>query len=376
MKKVIIIGGGFAGLASLFRLSRYKKRFDLAITLISDREQVNFLPMLPDCLGRSVKTKHLLFNLADLSAKKYFNLLKSRVIAVDLKKKEVVTSGQSLNYDFLIISSGTETNFYGNNMAREHSFKLDSVEDAAFLFEALEKNSYAAYLIAGGGYTGIEVATNLRVYLEKRKIGRKIVIIERAPAILGPLPQWLKNCVEDNLKRLDIEVIVNSTIEKIETESTSLADGRTFNHAMLIWAAGVRTADFIQNLEVEKNPQGRIKVDEYLRVNDACFAAGDTAYFLYKHNFLRMAVQFAIAQGACSAKNIIRSLAGKRLIEYKAADLGLIVPMANNHGCGRILGMKMRGFLPVFFHYFMCIYRSYGFKNKIGIIKDLVTGNA
>ncbi len=376
MKKIVIIGGGFAGLASLFRLSHHGKKFDLEVTLVSDREEVNFLPMLPDCFGRGVKARHLLFDLAGLDTKKHFNFIKDRVIAVDLEKKEVTTSRLSLNYDFLIISSGTETNFYGNNTAREHSFKLDSVEDAAFLFSALEKNNYDAYLVAGGGYTGIEVATNLRVYLNKRKIERKIIIIERAPAILGPLPEWLKNYVARNLKKLDIEVLVNSGIENIETEGIRLVDGRTFNHPMLIWAAGVRTADFIQNLKVEKNPQGRIKVDEYLRVNDSCFAAGDTAYFFYKHNFLRMAVQFAIAQGTSSAKNIIRSLSGIKLTRYKPADLGLILPMANNQACGRVLGINMRGFLPIFFHYLMCIYRSYGFKNKLGIIKDLLTGNA
>jgi len=366
MTKIIIIGGGFAGLASLAKLCPHKKRLGLEVTLINDKQGVSFLPMLPDCLGRNVNPKHLLFDLAAFSRKKNFNFIKDKVVSVDLAKKEVSTLTSNLTYDFLIISSGSETNFYGNNEMRKAAFKLDDCQDASRLSSALAKNDYDAYFIVGGGYTGIEVATNLRVYLRKRKINKKIVIVERAASILGPLPQWMKDYVTDNLRQLNIEVLLNSGIEKIGAMDKS----------MLIWAAGVRTADFIQNLKVEKNAQARIRVDAYLRVNDSCFAAGDSAYFSYKNNFLRMAVQFAIMEGAYCAGNIIRSIEGKALVKYKPIDRGLIIPLANNKACGLVLGIKMKGFLPVFLHYLMCIYRSYGFKNKFGIIKDLLTGNA
>lgn len=376
MKKIVIIGGGFAGVASLLKLLRRKKKLGLEITLISDKEKSSFLPMLPDCLGRNVKPKHLLFDLAALSARKQFNFIRDKVIAVDLEKKEVQASSLFLDYDYLVISSGSETNFYGNNEIKERAFKLDDAQDASLIAEALRKNEYEACLVCGAGYTGIEVATNLRVYLGKRKINRKIIIIERAPSILGPLPQWIKEYVADNLKRLGIEVSLNSGIQKVEANRIILADGRVFDNSLLIWAAGVKAADFIQALKVEKNPQGRIKVDEYLRVNESCFAAGDVAYFNHRNNYLRMAVQFAIAQGSSAASNIVRSIENKKLARYRPLDLGLIIPMANNRACGVILGTNLKGFAPVFFHYAMCVYRSYGFKNKFGIIKDLTGRDA
>ncbi len=375
MKKIVIIGGGFAGLSALSRLLPCKQRFGLEITLINDREKVSFLPMLPDCLGRGIQPEHLLFDLPAASSKKNFHFIRDKVIAVDLLKREVRTSTSVLTYDFLIISSGTETNFYANNEIRERGFKLDDAADAAAIYKALGQKDYDYYLIAGGGYTGIEVATNLRVYLRKRKINKRIIIVERSASILGPLAQWIKDYVSENLKRLNIEVSLNSGIDKIEEREIRLSDGKTFSNPLLIWAAGVRTSDFIQNLKVEKNPQGRIKVDDYLRINDSSFAAGDTAYFQHRDNFLRMAVQFALAEGDCAARNVIKSIEGREPVKYKPVDLGLIIPMANNKACGIILGIKMKGILPILLHYVMCIYRSYGLRNKFGIIKDLILSN-
>ena len=364
MKKIVVIGAGFAGLAACSRFYNYTKKRDLEVTLINDKPKFSFLPMLPDCLGRGVRPDYLVLDLAALSHKKNFDFIKDKVTAVDLEKKEISTSALNLKYDFLIIASGSETNFYGNNEIKKSAFKLDDAEDAVSLRQALAEKDYGSYLIVGGGYTGIEVATNLRVYLDRKGINKRIAIVERAPSILGPLPEWMKGYVSGNLKRLGIEVFTNTSVDKVEG----------FSNPMLIWAAGVRTADFIQNLKVEKNTQGRIKTDEYLRVNDSCFAAGDAAYFSYKDNFLRMAVQFAIMQGDSAAGNILRSIRGNKLIKYKPVDLGLIIPLANNRACGKVLGVNMQGYLPILFHYIMCIYRTYGFKNKFGILKDLLTG--
>ena len=371
MKKIIIIGAGFAGISAIQRLTSYKGRDDLEVTLINEKEQMSFLPVLPDCFGRNIKPEHLLFNLASLRNRRNFKFVQDRAIALNLEKKEVKTTSLSLNFDFLIIASGSETNFYGNNAIKEASLKLDDAKDAILIRKSLDEKDFNSYIIAGAGYTGIEVATNLRVYLRKNKKDKRIVIVERAASMLGPLPQWMKEYVADNLRRLNIEVLFNTSIDKIENNTVRLSDSKVFENSMLIWAAGVRTADFIQNLGLEKNAQGRIKTDEYLRFNEACFAAGDSAYFSYRNNFLRMAVQFAIMEGSFSALNVLRAVEGRPLVKYTPVDLGYIVPMANNRACGVVLGIKMKGLLPLILHYSMCIYRSYTLKNKLGIIKDL-----
>ncbi|MCU0651840.1 MAG: FAD-dependent oxidoreductase [Candidatus Omnitrophica bacterium] len=372
MKKVIIIGGGFAGLSTASHL--FRSGFKLEVRLIDKKLTNDFLPTLPDCLGRGINPDYLSYGIESAAKQFKFQFIHNEVNTVNLEKKEVFILNQRLEYDYLIIASGSETNFYGNENIKNNAYKLDSCADAKVIAEVLKQKDFNTYIISGGGYTGIEVATNLKLFLNKQSKNKRIIIVERAAAILGSLPEWMKAYVADNLKRLNIEVFTNSAIERIEGEKVFLSEGRVFENAMVIWAAGVKAAKFIQDLEVEKNPQGRIKVDEFLRLNDACFAVGDAAYFVHEKSFLRMAVQFAIVEGECAAINILRSIRGKPLIKYKPIDLGYIIPMANNCSSGRVLGVNLTGLLPTVFHFIMCIYRSYGMKNKLGIIGDLIRG--
>ncbi len=367
------MGCGFAGLSAAAHLSGFARHNKTIEILVIDKSRhFNFLPMLPDCLGRGVNPRFLSYDIENFAKSKNFKLLNSQVNAVDLEKKEVSASGQAFPYDYLLIASGTETNFYGNDALRRNAYKLDSIEDAERLKQALADNSFDTYVVSGGGYTGIEVATNLRLYLKKKSLNKRVVIIERAPEILGPLPEWMKDYVRGDLKELNIEVFTDNAIKEVKAREIFLASGVKFTNAMLIWTAGVKTAAYIQNLGVKKNPQGRIEVDEYLRLNETCFVAGDASLFKYQDNFLRMSVQFAITQGRHAGLNIIRGILGKNLFAYKPRDPGYIIPLANNRACGKILGKDMRGYLAITLHYFMCIYRTLGLGNKLGIIKGLI----
>ena len=370
MTKILVIGGGFGGISVASKLC--KSGLDLDTILIDKKETSDFLPMLPDCIGRDINPEFLNHKIDNIGKKMGFKFIREEVVSIDLEKRQASTKTLSLNYDYLVIASGSETNFYGNENIRQNAYALDDAVDVKKLMHTLSQNEFDNFIIGGGGYTGIEVATNLRVYLDKAGRKSKIMIVERAPAILGPLPEWIKNYVSDNLKELNIEVCLNCTIEKIDGHSVNLSGGRNLNSALVIWAAGVETAGFIQGLKLEKNPQGRIKVDEYLRINNNCFAVGDAALFTYGRGFLRMAVQFAIAQGECVAQNIIKSIKVEPLKKFMPQDSGYIIPMANNRSCGTVLGLNFKGFLPTALHFLMCIYRSYGMKNKLGIVRDLI----
>jgi NADH dehydrogenase len=167
-------------------------------------------------------------------------------------------------------------------------------------------------------------------------------------------------------------VFTQSSIERIDGSTVYVSNQKIFDNALVIWVAGVKTAKFIQELTAEKNTQGRLKVDSFLRLNENCFIVGDAAYVKYKENYLRMAIQFAMAQGDLTAKNIIRAIKGKKPVSYKSIDLGYIIPMANNYSCGNVFGVNLKGKPPTLLHFIMCIYRLYGIRNKIGFIRNLV----
>jgi len=371
MKDVAVIGGGFAGIAACKFLSRHKHSIN--VSLFDSKATTDFLPVMPDCLGRGISPAFLSYPIEDLSKKFRVKFINAEVLALALDKKKIMTSSGEFGYDYVIVASGSQTNFYGNDNIKGSAYKLDSVADASKISAVIRERQFDNFIIAGGGYTGIEVATNLARFFSRER-NKNIILVERAGSILGPLSAWMKEYTAANLRKLRIEPILNASIERIDGENVYISGARAFNRAIVIWAAGVRTAKFIQDLNCEKSPQGRIRVDKYLKLNDSCFVAGDAADFFFRGNYLRMAVQFAILEGYCAAENVLRSIKGKGLKEYRPLDLGYIIPMANNKSCGVIFGINLKGFLPTLMHFMMCVFRSYGLKNKIGIIKNLIKG--
>ena len=182
----------------------------------------------------------------------------------------------------------------------------------------------------------------------------------------------MRDYVSDNLKSMCIEVKANTVVESVAGRKLCLSGCQPLESALLVWAAGVKTSEFITALAVAKTPQGRIKVDELLRINESAFAIGDAACVEHKQQTLRMAVQFAITQGSVVAENIARHMRRKPLFVYRPLDMGYLVPMANNRSCGIVLGMRITGILATFFHYMMCLYRSYSWKSRFGVMIDLL----
>lgn len=376
MQKIVVIGAGFGGLSAVEALSRSARPAELDIILIDGKETSDFLPMLPDILGRKILPAVLTNVIEKFCVKKCCRFINQEVIKADLEKKRVSTVAASFDYDYLIIASGSEVNFYGNEAIKGGSLALDSVEDTEKLCRKLAAGHFDNLVISGGGYTGVETATNLRLWLDKTESKAEITIIERAPGILGSLPEWIREYTQKNLERLGIRMLVNKAVNMIEQGKIYLDSGEVIENAILIWSAGVKTSGFVQGLKLEKTGQGRLKVDEYLRVNVSSFVIGDAASVFFKGSELRMAVRFAIAQGKTAAANIIRSIRGRGLKKYRPRDIGYIIPMANNRSCGIVLGMRVRGALATFLHYVMCLYRARSFKNKFGILTGLLTGGA
>lgn len=370
MKNIVIIGGGFGGMSALMTLRRMSA--DIAITLIDRKPDFNFLPLLPDLIGRNIAPATVVFNLPIFCLKHGCAFLCDEVRSVDVNNNVVSTSKKNIPYDYLIIAAGSETNFYGNAQAEKFAYKLDDVADAERMIEALRSDAQETFIIVGGGYTGIEVATNIRRYFSERRQHKKIIIVERSSSLLGPLPEWMKNYVVRNAGVLDIEVMTDCTVAAIDDNNVVLSNGSTFTKAMLIWCAGVKANDFIPAPQATKDRQGRISVDPYLRLSERCFVVGDAAHFPAGDSCLRMAVQFSIIQGKVAAANIIRDSAGQPLQRYRPSDVGLIIPLANNRSCGVILGWAMKGVLPTLFHFIMCLYRLPGSANKKNLLKVLL----
>lgn len=351
-----------------------RSRRPVSITLIDRKDTFDFLPLLPDMIGRGIDQKFLKADLAAISLHNDFCFINDEVSGIDLKKKEIRTAHHAIPFDYALIASGSETNFYGNDGFRRQAFSVDSARDVAKILSRLHKKDYSHIVVCGGGYTGVEVATNAKLFADKHSPGVGVTIVERAATVVGQIPEWMRGYVAGNLDRMGIGVCADCSIRSVEGGRIEVSGGRSFSDAVLIWAAGVKTAGFIGAMDFQKNSQGRLFVDEYLRLDEATFAVGDAACFRHRDSVLRMSVQFAITQGLAAARNILCLIKGEPLRKYRPVDPGYIVPMANNRACGNVLGANITGILAIALHYCMCAYRSYGFANKVGVLAKLNGG--
>ncbi len=369
-KKVIIIGGGFAGLNCLRWLSWYKR--DIEVTLIDKRCHFEFLPLLPDAVGFRVNPHGLACPLPALAASCGAKFLNAEVEGVDFTARTVSVPGEQLLYDFLVIASGAQTNYYDAERIKHLVFPVNSVDDVLKIRVRMREKIARSYVVAGGGYTGIETATNLRSFLLRAgERDARVVIVEKQNDILGPMPEWMKEYVREQLVKTGVGVVTGATVAGVTEKDVSLSTGEVFEDPVLFWTVGVKTAPFIGKLPVQKTPQGRIVVDRFMRVNESCFACGDAAAYVPAQNPLRMAVQFALSQGERAAANIYATMRGEGLKPYRFNDLGYLVPMAHGAACGYVLGMRAQGAFPWLLHYLFCIYRSCGISNKLRVAKNV-----
>lgn len=162
-KKIIIIGCGFAGISSARYFFRHKA--DIKLTVIDKKDTFDFLPNLPDVIGRNISSCFLSQPIKTIAEKLKFSFINDEVKSVDLDKAIVFTTEKEINYDYLLIASGSETNFYGNYQIKKHAYKLDDVLDCTRLLTALRDESLHTFIVSGAGYTGIEIAAALRSFL-------------------------------------------------------------------------------------------------------------------------------------------------------------------------------------------------------------------
>ncbi len=385
-KNIAVIGGGFAGISALRRLTRCRKTLppDFEVVLIDRKDCSEFLPLLPDVAGGWMRPEPLSTDLRPLAESRGSGFIRDEVTEVDLKKKKITLAGGSLDYEFLLICPGSETNFFGSAQARDNCFKLDCVADALRIQDTLSARAVAAsrlnVVVVGGGYTGIEIATNIRFLLTGQKADFHVSIVEKAPEILMMVPAWMRAEVRRELAALDVELALNDSLRSYDGRTAALESGRKIENAFCVWAAGVKTPPFVEKLAVEKE-RTRIKVTQDLRIGgweDAgVFVAGDAASFHDRKSGapIRMAVMFSIGQGVVAARNIAAGILHRPLSEYRPVDLGYLIPMAHGRACGPVVGIKARGFAGYLMHYYMCIYRSES-RNRPEIVKDFLRKRA
>jgi NADH dehydrogenase len=330
---------------------------------------------LPDVVGRNLPPAALATPYAPLAVRWGFTQRRARAVRVEQAAGRIqCDDGAELQFDVLIVATGAQVSFFGREDLRPRAIALDSIEETVQLAEAVRARPDQRFVVAGGGYTGVEIATHLRAAQRKAGRGGEVAIVESAPTLCHCLPEPFQRYLGRRLETIGVRLIAGARVTGADDGGVTLADGTRLTPARLVWSAGVAVGAPARNLGAEQTAQGRVKVNDRLQAAGNIFMAGDAAAVTSGRGVLRMAVPFAIGQGRAAARNALRLLRGRALCHYRPFDPGYVVPLAQGRGCGVVLGVPLYGRLTVALHLAMCAYRSGSAANRLTVLRGALRG--
>lgn len=373
--RVVILGGGFGGLAAAQKL----KRAPVAITLIDRRNFHLFQPLLYQVATGSLSPGEIAAPLrAVLSSQKNASVLLGEAVDVDPDAKRVILrDGGIFEYDSLIVATGSQTSYYGNDSWREWAPSLKSVEEATairhkilYAFERAERaatekeaRDWLTFVIVGAGATGMELSGALAEIAQEtlrhdfRKIQpqeARILLLEGAPRVLGAFPEDLSAKAEKLLKRLGVEVVKGVMVTNIDAHGVTFKRGdasESLAAKTVLWAGGVTSTPFgerlAQRTHAETDRSGRIKVQPNLTIANYpdIFIIGDLAHAVdEKGKPLPGVAQVAMQGGAYAAKTIPARLKGKQqLAPFHYFNKGDLAVIGRAAAVANIFGLHISG---------------------------------
>ena len=390
-KHVLILGGGFAGIEVLKRLEKkFHDNKNVAITLVSRDNFLLFTPMLPEVSTGMIETRHIVTPTRSFIGKARF--YEANVQSIDLNNKKVVIThsiGRQfqptawdkhiLEYNYLVIALGSETNFFGMDDIKRNSFTMMSIDDAIILrnhiLSMLEqasieqhnkdlRKSLLTFVVVGGGFNGIEtvgalndfVRETIREYYKNINMTDvRIVLVNAEERILQQIDEGLGKWALQKLKSKGVEFIMHTQVKGATQTAAKLDNGSLINTHTIIWSTGVTPSKLIVNLPCEHDKGHRIVTNSYLEVPKypGVYALGDCASITDPNTGKPYppTAQHAIRQGKVAAKNIISSIKGKEGIEssrnkkkFDYKTRGMMAEIGKRAGVATFFGFKVHGF--------------------------------
>jgi len=397
--RILILGGGFAGIEVLNRLQRaFQDDVRVDITLISRDNFFLFTPMLPEVSSGSIETRHIVTPIRTFCKRARF--IEADVESINLKHKRVTISHKIgketepteqrdhiLEYDYLTVALGGETNFFGNMEIAKHSFTMKTVGDAMLLrdhvINMLEqadvehedeelKKRLMTFVVVGGGFSGVETVGELNDFIREsirdyyhnlEETDAKIILINSGDRLLSEVPDELAGFTLRNLRANGVEVMLNTRVSGASSDNIGLNNGSAIPSHTLIWAGGVKPDPLVTKIDDCEHDQksGKVISNNYLELNgwNNVFAIGDCAYITDPNTDKPYppTAQHAIRQGRVAANNIISevryrissSVATKsldrQLEKFDYQTKGIMALIGKRNGVGVILKYKVHGVL-------------------------------
>lgn len=399
-KRVVILGGGFAGVQAATELAHHHaalhpaSRPALDILLIANQNYLLFTPLLPQVASSNVDPRHIAQPIRDIRARRSFRFLRAEATRIDLEARHIETNDGSADYDYLILAAGSRTDYFGVPGARENTWDFKTLADAIVLRERVLdmcehadhatdpdlKRRMLTFVIVGGGYTGIELVTELHdllfgyVVKHYRGISHadiQLIVLEATNEILRGIHPKLKAHSMKRLSRKGIEVRMQSPAVRCDPHGVELRGGQRIDSETVIWTAGVRAHEITESLPVEHDRIGRVLVNDHLQIEShpEVFVVGDSAAPRSSMEAPRVA-PVGIDEGAIAARNILHAERGQPLESYRYVSKGMLVSLGLNYAVVNIGPIRVSGFFAWLFWNSVHLYKLVGLKKQIQVAVD------
>ena len=399
-QRVVILGGGFGGLYAALRFEKALAHgADLDVTLINRDNFFLFTPMLHEVAASDLDLTNIVNPVRKLL--RHVTFFHGDVEAIDLPKRRVVVSHghthhqHDLEYDHLVLSLGSVTNFYNLPGLAEHALTMKTLGDAIYLRNHLIANLEEAdfeccpnvrapllnFVVAGGGFAGVETVAGLndflrdavRFYPNLRESMLRVVLVHSGGVILPELSEKLGTYAQRILTERKVEIRLKTRVAALSDREVELSDGTKITTNTVIWTAGTSPNPMLDSLPCKKE-RGRVLVNEYMEVPDwpGVWALGDCA--LVPDPTTGTAhpptAQHALREGKVMADNILAAIEGRRKKAFAFSTLGQLAALGRRCGVANILGVNFSGFFAWWLWRTIYLSKLPRFEKKVRVALD------
>ncbi len=385
--KIVLLGGGYAGVHAAKKLhKKFKKMQDkVEITLIDRDPHHVLMTELHELAGGRVPEESVKISFDRIFSGKMVNVVQDEITDIDFKKRELKSLNATYHYDYLMLAAGAEASDFNIPGIKEHSYPLWGLQDAIDIREQVEhcvrnatyeknaekRKQMLSFVVAGGGFTGIEMMGELIEWLpilcEDHRVDPNevsLITVEGLGTILNTWPDKPREKAVKYLKKKGVEILLNSFIVKAEDGKITLKDGTEIKTDTLIWTCGIKGKEFVEQLPLENGKMGRKRVDEYMQSpdDDRVWIAGDGVWFVEDERPLPQTVEAAEQTAAVAVQGIIKrvctdlSLPAKDPEPFKSNFHGYMVSIGGRYAVSYTMGIPMSGVFAMGLKHLINIY--------------------
>jgi len=394
---VVIIGGGFGGL----RVAKGLEDQPVEVLMLDKHNYHVFQPLLYQVATGSLEAESIAFSIRKNFAKqKNFRFRIAEVMGLNPDTNTLDTTIGDIKYDYLVIATGSTTNFFGNKDIEKYAMPMKSIPEALnlryLILQNLEeavlqktkeaREPYLNFVLVGAGPTGVELAGALaelrnhvldKDYPELTKEHMKVYLVDFLPKVLGPMSDEASAGAKKFLDKMGVDVLLNVKVESYDGKVIKFEDGRTIITRNVIWSAGVMGVVPKGLPESEIVRGNKIKTDNISRVagHDNIFAIGDVAAVIDEETPKGHpgVAQVAIQQGQQVAKNIVHIVKGEPTEPFKYFDKGSLATIGRNKAVADLGKIKFQGFFAWLVWMFVHLISLLGFRNKVVVFINWIS---